>query len=66
MDKYARILVVDDDESVRDTTKAILESEGFLVDYAVSGRKLSEKMKRQLTTWRFWILDYQTWKGWNC
>ncbi len=39
MDKHARILVVDDDESIRSTVKAILEDEGYIVDLAVTGRE---------------------------
>ena len=36
MDKHARILVVDDDESTRNTVKAILEDEGYIVDAAAT------------------------------
>src|SRR5208282_1413088 len=39
MDKHARILVVDDDESITRTMKAILEDEGYKVDIAASGRE---------------------------
>ena len=39
MDKHARILVVDDDESIRNTMKAILEDEGYIVDLAATGRE---------------------------
>jgi DNA-binding NtrC family response regulator len=38
MDKHARILVVDDDESIRNTLKTILEDEGYIVDLAATGR----------------------------
>ena len=34
-----RILIVDDDEEIRLTMKAILEDEGYLVDLAVSGKQ---------------------------
>jgi DNA-binding NtrC family response regulator len=37
MDKHPRILVVDDDESIRNTVKAILEDEGYIVDLAATG-----------------------------
>ena len=33
----ARLLVVDDEESLRITTAAILENEGYIVDTASSG-----------------------------
>ncbi len=39
MDKHARILVVDDDESITHTVKEILESEGNIVDLAATGRE---------------------------
>lgn len=39
MDKRARIIVVDDDESIRKTLAAILEDEGYLVDTAESGKE---------------------------
>lgn len=41
--KLARILIVDDDESIRTTLKAILEDEGYLVDMAASGKEAIEK-----------------------
>jgi DNA-binding NtrC family response regulator len=39
MDKRARILVVDDDENIRNTVKAILEDEGYIVDLAATGKE---------------------------
>ena len=38
MDKHARILVVDDDESIRNTVKTILQDEGYIVDSVANGR----------------------------
>ena len=38
-----RILVIDDDEVVRDNLKAILELEGYNVDTAVTGKEAIEK-----------------------
>ena len=46
MDKNARILIVDDDESIRNTVKIILEDEGYMVDLASTGNeaiKMTEK-----------------------
>ena len=46
MDKRARILIVDDDESIRNTVKIILEDEGYSVDLASTGNeaiKMTEK-----------------------
>jgi len=39
MIKNARILVVDDDETIRKTMKAILEDEGYIVDLASTGKE---------------------------
>ena len=55
MDKPARILVVDDNESVRDTMKAILESEGYVVDCAVTGKEAIKKT--QETTYNLALID---------
>jgi DNA-binding response OmpR family regulator len=46
LDKSARILIVDDDESIRNTVKIILEDEGYTVDLAATGNeaiKMTEK-----------------------
>jgi len=43
MDKHTRILVVDDDETIRTTMKAILEDEGYLVDLASTGKEAIQK-----------------------
>jgi DNA-binding NtrC family response regulator len=42
MEKEARILIVDDDENIRKTMKAILEDEGYIVDLATSGNEAIE------------------------
>lgn len=47
MDKHARILVVDDDESIRKTMKAILEDEGYIVDLAATGSEAIQKTKEK-------------------
>ena len=47
MDKHARILVVDDDENIRNTVKTILEDEGYIVDSAANGK---EAIKRSEET----------------
>ena len=46
MKERARILVVDDDESVRRTFAAILEDSGYIVDTAESGREAIEKSNK--------------------
>ena len=42
---HAKILVVDDDESIRNATKRILEKEGYDVDLAATGMEAIEKTK---------------------
>jgi DNA-binding NtrC family response regulator len=55
MDKHARILVVDDDESIRNTVKAILEDEGYIVDLAATGREAVKRTEE--TTYNVALLD---------
>ncbi len=43
MDNHPRILVVDDDETIRTTMKAILQDEGYLVDLAATGKEAIQK-----------------------
>lgn len=43
MNKNVRILIVDDDENIRKTMKAILEDEGYMVDWASTGKDAIEK-----------------------
>ncbi len=42
MEKNARIIIVDDDENIRKSMKAILEDEGYIVDLATSGNEAIE------------------------
>ena len=55
MDKYAKILVVDDDENIRNTLKTILEDEGYNVDLAATGNAAIEKTKK--TAYNIALLD---------
>ncbi len=48
MNKHARILVVDDDETIRKTMKAILEDEGYLVDLASTGKEAIQKSHEKI------------------
>ena len=45
MGKY-KILIVDDDENIRNTMKAILEDEGYIVDMAVTGAEAVQKTQK--------------------
>lgn len=45
MGKRARILVVDDDESIRRTITSILEEKGYTVDAAENGKEAIRKSK---------------------
>jgi DNA-binding NtrC family response regulator len=55
MDKNTRILVVDDDETIRATIKVILEDEGYLVDLAGTGKEAIQKTKEK--TYNVALLD---------
>jgi DNA-binding NtrC family response regulator len=46
LDKHAKILVVDDDENIRNTMKTILEDEGYIVDSAATGREAVQKTQK--------------------
>lgn len=45
MRERARILVVDDDETIRKVLKAILKEKGYIVDTAESGKRAVEKTR---------------------
>jgi DNA-binding NtrC family response regulator len=55
MDKHTRILVVDDDDTIRTTMKAILEEEGYLVDLASTGKEAIQKTQEK--TYNVALLD---------
>ncbi len=55
MNKHARILIVDDDETIRITMKAILEDEGYIVDLAASGKEAVQKTNE--TVYNLALLD---------
>jgi CheY-like chemotaxis protein len=66
MDKHARILVVDDDESIRNTAKAILEDEGYIVDLATTGMEAIKRTEE--TAYNVALLDIRLpdMEAWNC
>jgi DNA-binding NtrC family response regulator len=43
MGEHTRIIIVDDDEGIRETLAAILQEEGYQVDTAESGKEAIEK-----------------------
>ncbi len=55
MEKNTRILVVDDDENIRNTFRIILEDEGYVVDSAASGQEAINKTME--TSYNLAILD---------
>ena len=55
MDKYVRILVVDDDEKIRKTMQTILEDEGYIVDLATTGNEAIEMAQK--TAYNVALLD---------
>jgi len=50
-----RILVVDDDQAIISTTRAILEDEGYVVDVATSGKEAIKKT--EAATYNLALLD---------
>ena len=46
MNEHVRILVVDDDRSIRETLREILRCEGYYVDTAENGRQAVEKTNK--------------------
>ncbi|TFH23632.1 response regulator [Candidatus Bathyarchaeota archaeon] len=55
MNNEIRILIVDDDDTIRSTMKAILEDEGYEVDLATSGKEGVQKAKE--TSYNIALLD---------
>ena len=47
MNQKYKILLVDDDENIRSTMKAILEDEGYSVDSASNGKEAIQKTQEQ-------------------
>jgi DNA-binding NtrC family response regulator len=57
LDEQFRILVIDDDESIRTTTAAILQSEGYVVDTAGNGKAAIEKSNTDV--YRVALIDFR-------
>jgi DNA-binding NtrC family response regulator len=55
MDKYTRILVVDDDENISNAVKTILEREGYIVDLAATGKEAIKRTEE--TAYDLALLD---------
>ncbi len=55
MVKNARILVADDDETIRTTMKAILQDEGYQVDLAATGKEAIQRSHEK--TYNLALLD---------
>jgi DNA-binding NtrC family response regulator len=55
LDQKYKILLVDDDETIRTTMKAILEDEGYSVDSAPNGKEAIRKTQEQ--TYNLALLD---------
>jgi DNA-binding NtrC family response regulator len=47
MEKSIRILIVDDDETIRKVLEAILQEEGYVTDSVDTGKKAVEKTEKQ-------------------
>ena len=57
MDERFRVLVIDDDPSIRTTTAAILQDEGYIVDTAENGKEAIEKSNADL--YRVALIDFR-------
>ncbi|HML02123.1 MAG TPA: response regulator [Candidatus Bathyarchaeia archaeon] len=57
MGEQFKVLVIDDDESIRTTTSAILENEGYDVDTAENGKEAIEKSKAGL--YKVALIDFR-------
>ena len=57
MDGRLKILVIDDEESIRTTTSAILEEEGYEVDMAENGKEAIRKSNADL--YRVALIDFR-------
>jgi DNA-binding NtrC family response regulator len=55
LNNETRILIVDDDDTIRSTMKAILEDEGYEVDLAASGKEGVQKANE--TSYNIALLD---------
>jgi DNA-binding NtrC family response regulator len=55
LNNQTRILIVDDDDTIRSTMKAILEDEDYIVDLAASGKEGIQKSKE--TDYNIALLD---------
>ncbi len=55
MDKQPKILIVDDDQNIRETMLAILEDEGYKVDSASTGKEGLQKANEK--TYNIALLD---------
>lgn len=55
MDTKHKILIVDDDDTIRKTLKAILEDEGYFVDLAATGKEAIQKTEE--TVYNVALLD---------
>lgn len=48
MNTYDKILVVDDDDALRESMVSLLESEGYLLDVAKSGKEAEMKLRNKV------------------
>jgi DNA-binding NtrC family response regulator len=57
LEERFRVLVIDDDQSIRTTMAAILENEGYVVDTAKDGKEAIEKSNADL--YRVALIDFR-------
>ena len=60
-----RILIVEDDENIRETIKNILEQSGYDTDVVKTGQEAERKTKQNSITSHYSTSNFQTWKAPN-
>jgi len=66
--QYKKILILDDDKIICETLKEMLETKGYLVDYALKGEEIVTKYKKALSkgeTFDLIIMDWHIKNGWG-
>ncbi len=61
-----RILVADDEESIRWVLSKALKKQGFIVDLAEDGSQARALAGKITTTWPFWTSRCPVSKDWIC
>ena len=61
-----KVLIIDDEQSIRDTLKEILEYEKYEVSEAKNGEEGLKLLTKENLTWLYATSKCQKWTGWSC